>query len=106
INGSFSAYYPDPVGQFERRFGENGGGDGSFWHNSEQFNELGRRLETTVYTAERREIFKEMLDMFQSDPKGLYLYNLPMIYAIADDVQWEPIPVQAMDFTVRALKGF
>ena len=106
INGSFSAYYPDPVGQFERRFGENGGGDGSFWYNSEQFNELGRRLETTVYTAERREIFKEMLDMFQSDPKGLYLYNLPMIYAIADDVQWEPIPVQAMDFTVRALKGF
>jgi len=106
INGSFSAYYPDPIGQFERRFGENGGGDGSFWFNSEEFKSLGRQLGTSLDTAERRETFETMLDIFQHDPKGLYLYNLPMIYAISDGVDWEPIPIQAMDFTVQALKGF
>jgi peptide/nickel transport system substrate-binding protein len=33
IDGSFTAYYPDPMGQFWRRFGPNSGKEVSYWNN-------------------------------------------------------------------------
>lgn len=105
INGSFSAYYPDPVGQMWRRFGANSGKDnGIFWQNSAEFNELGKILETSFDLQKRRDAFRSMIGIFNKDPKGLYLYQLPMIYGVREDVAWSPIPVQGMDFTLMGLK--
>ncbi|MFW5836024.1 MAG: ABC transporter substrate-binding protein [bacterium] len=107
INGSFSAYYPDPVGQFWRRFGINGGKDGgAFWTNSDEFNQLGARLETETDLATRRDTFREMIEIFNRDPKGLYLYALPMIYGVRDGIDWTPLPVEGMDFSGMSLKSF
>lgn len=103
INASFSAYYPDPVGQFWRRFGANSGKDGGvFWNNSAEFNRLGKVLETNSDLKVRRDTFKAMLDIFTNDPKGLYLYSLPMIYGTSKTLTWSPLPVEGMDFSIKA----
>lgn len=107
INGSFSAYYPDPVGQWWRRFGINSGKDGGlFWTNSAEFNRLGGELETKTDLATRQNIFREMIEIFNRDPKGLYLYALPMIYGVRDGIDWAPLPVEGMDFSGMALESF
>lgn len=107
INGSFTAYYPDPVGQLWRRFGVNSGkAQGAYWTNSEEFNNLGHVLETSYNLETRREAFREMMEIFNQDPKGLYLYNLPMIYGVREGIEWSPLPIEGMDFTTNALVRF
>ncbi len=105
INASFTAYYPDPVGQFSRRFGTNSGkAQGKFWKNSPAFNQLGKTLTTSHDLNTRRDTFREMLYIFAQDPKGMYLYNLPMIYGVRDDINWKALPIEGMDFTTNGLK--
>ena len=105
INGSFTAYYPDPVGQFWRRFGTNSGyAKGVFWTNSDEFNKLGNVLDVSYDLRERRNALAKMMDIFADDPKGTYLYNLPMIYGVSDSIEWSSLPVEGMDFTTNALK--
>ncbi|WP_320129401.1 ABC transporter substrate-binding protein [uncultured Sphaerochaeta sp.] len=103
-NGSFSAYYPDPVGQFWRRFSDvNAAGKG--FDVPKDFVELGHVLEQNPDLQVRRDTFKKMLDMFQTNPNGMYLYNLPMIYAESENIDWSPLPIEGMDFTVNSVKG-
>jgi len=105
-NASFTAYYPDPVGQFSRRFGTNSGKAlGKYWRNSPAFNDLGKILTTSHDVETRRKTFRQMLDIFTHDPKGLYLYNLPMIYGVRDDINWTPLPIEGMDFTTNGLRN-
>ncbi len=103
-NGSFSAYYPDPVGQFWRRFNSvNAAGKG--FTVPQDFEDLGTTLEQNPDLQVRRDTFKKMLDMFQTNPNGMYLYNLPMIYAESENIDWLPLPIEGMDFTVNSVKG-
>lgn len=104
-NASFSAYYPDPVGQFWRRFSDKNNTKKGFVASSD-FVELGRILESNSDLTIRRDCFKKMMNLFADDPNGLYLYNLPMIYGVRDNLQWSPLPIEGMDFTINAIKGF
>ena len=105
FNGSFSAYYPDPVGQFWRRFGPaTGGAYGGLWTNPDEFVKLGSVLETNYDLNARRDAFEKMMDIFNKDPKGVYLYNLPMIYGVRDGVKWNALPIEGMDLTKAALE--
>ncbi|MGH0054104.1 MAG: ABC transporter substrate-binding protein, partial [Sphaerochaetaceae bacterium] len=104
INGSFSAYYPDPVGQVWRRFGTNSPNTGKYWNLSKEVQDLGNIMETSYDINARRNAFRTYLDLFSKDPKGMYLYNLPMIYAVRDGVSWTPLPIEGMDFTTNALE--
>lgn len=104
-NASFSAYYPDPVGQFWRRFSDKNNASKGFVANDE-FVRLGRILESDSDTQVRRDTFRKMMNLFADDPNGLYLYNLPMIYGVRENLQWSPLPVEGMDFTINAVKGF
>ena len=104
INGSFSAYYPDPVGQVWRRFGTSSPNTGKLWNLSKEVQDLGKIMETSYDVTARLNAFKTYLDLFSKDPKGMYLYNLPMIYAIRDGVEWKPLAIEGMDFTTNALE--
>lgn len=104
-NASFSAYYPDPVGQFWRRFSDKNNESKGFVA-SPEFVELGKILESNNDISVRRDAFKKMMNMFANDPNGIYLYNLPMIYGVRDSLQWSPLPVEGMDFTIKAVKEF
>jgi len=106
INGSNSAYYPDPVGQLWRRYGADSGKDnGVYWTSSAKLVQLGRKLETEKDLKTRREAFRQMLDIFSDDPKGTYLYCLPMLYGVRKGLEWSPIPYEGMDLSVRAIKS-
>ena len=91
FDGSFTAYYPDPVGQIWRRFGSNSGWVArGMYKNNKEFLELGSVLESNPDTKVRREVFAKLLDNFEMDPHGTTLHALTQFYGKRDDVKWEP----------------
>ena len=105
IDGSFTAYYPDPMGQFWRRFGPNSGKEGDYWNNTPEMLELGETLRTSVDTEERREAFRAMLDNFETNPHGALLHTLAGFMGVRSDrLSMEPIPSEHMDLTTDAIR--
>lgn len=100
FDGSFSAYYPDPMGQFWRRFGPNSGLEGSYWHNTPEMLALGETLATSTDIDERRAAFREMLDRFEENPNGALLHTLAGFMAVRSDrLEMDPIPSEYLDLT-------
>jgi peptide/nickel transport system substrate-binding protein len=98
FNSSFTAIYPDPVGQFWRRFGPR-----SPWTTEnilsyeDKFYELGKILETSTDLQERRKVFREMLEINEQDPAGIPLHALTMFYGKRKEVNWTPYQFEYMD---------
>ena len=106
FDGSFTAYYPDPVGQIWRRFGSRSGWvSRGIYKNNEEFLKLGAELESNPDTKVRRKVFTQLLDNFEMDPHGTTLHALTQFYGKRDDVMWEPYPTQYMNLTTAEL-GF
>ncbi len=100
IDGSFTAYYPDPMGQFWRRFGPNSGKEASYWNNSPEMLEMGETLATSVDVEERRATFRAMLDNFETNPHGALLHTLAGFMGVRSDrLTMDPIPSEYMDLT-------
>lgn len=99
-NTSASLQFPDPLADFWRGFGS-----GSFfqrttgfWSNDE-FNRLGRVLETSLDIDERRAALSRMLDIFEwDDPPAAILYHEGIFYGMRSDVEWRPYPTFLMEF--------
>lgn len=104
FDGSFSAYYPDPMGQFWRRFGPSGGwASNKFYIVDPEMIALGDTLATETDTAKRRVIFAEMLDRFAVDPNGSALHKLTQIYGVRSGVSYIPLPNETLDLTTSSL---
>ncbi len=104
FDGSFTAYYPDPVGQIWRRFGPNGSWvQRGVYKNNDEFLQLGAVLESNPDTTVRREVFAKLLDNFERDPHGTTLHALTQFYGKRDDVIWTPYPTQYMNLTTDEL---
>lgn len=104
VDTSFTAYYPDPMGQFWRRFGPNGGRHGSYFTITPEMLELGEILATSTDTEERRRVFAEMLNRFEEDPNGANLHSLASFMAIRSDrLSLDPLPTEYMDLTIDGL---
>ena len=104
FDGSFTAYYPDPVGQIWRRFGPNGSWvQRGIFENNDAFLKLGAELESNPDTSVRRKLFAQMLDNFEMDPHGTPLHSLTQFYGIRDGVDWKPYPTQYMNLTSAEL---
>ena len=100
FDASFTAYYPDPIGQFWRRFGPSGGwAQGGSYEISPEMIALGNTLATEIDTAKRREVFADMLDRFELDPNGALLHKLTQIYGVKKGVTYNPLPSEYMDLT-------
>ena len=100
FDGSFTAFYPDPVGQIWRRFGPNGSwAQRGIYELDETFVELGRELQSNPDVQARREVFAQMLDAFKANPHGTPLHALTQFYGVRDNVEWSPYPVQYMNLT-------
>ncbi|MEO0823113.1 MAG: ABC transporter substrate-binding protein, partial [Pseudomonadota bacterium] len=105
FDGSFTAYYPDPVGQIWRRFGPNGSwAQRGMYTINDTFLELGSVLESNPDTKVRREVFAQLLDNFEGDPHGTPLHSLTQFYGVRDDVNWSPYPTQYMNLTGAELR--
>ena len=104
IDGSFTAYYPDPMGQFWRRFGPNSGKEVSYWNNTPEMLEMGEILATSADTEKRREIFRAMLDNFETNPHGALLHTLAGFMGVRSDrIALDPLPSQYLDLTTAGL---
>lgn len=100
IDASFTAYYPDPMGQFWRRFGPNGGRNGSHFNITPDMLALGDVLETSTDIEERRRVFVEMLDKFELEPNGALLHSLASFMGIRSDrLSLDPIASEYLDLT-------
>lgn len=104
FDGSFSAYYPDPMGQFWRRFGPSGGwATKKFYTVSPEMTAMGEQLATEIDTAKRRVLFADMLDQFAVDPNGAALHKLTQIYGVRTGVTYMPLPNTRMNLTTSNL---
>lgn len=104
-NASFTAYYPDPVGQFWRRYSPSSGWIvQDYFKMNDTFNELGLQLESEIDVQKRRTIFKKMLDIFDADPMGTPLLQLTMLYGLGDGFEWSASSYEMMDLTASGLK--
>lgn len=99
-NYSASLWYADPLSDFWRNYGANSlvqRTEQSWSH--DEFNALGRLLETSMDEAERRRAFQRMVDIFDwEDPPALVLYSDGLFYGLGPGVGWSPIPAWPMEF--------
>ena len=81
---SSTMMYPDPVGHLWRLWGEKGiVQNKKFWSNDE-FNKLGKILESSNDLQERRKVFRRMMEIYQNEsPSGTYLHQLTLFYGKA-----------------------
>lgn len=97
---SSTMWYADPVGYLLQLWGERGPIQKSWtgWKNDE-FNRLGRIVETSPDVSERRAAEAGMLKiMTEEDPTAAPLHFLPQFYGANDRVQWRPNRNTWMDF--------
>ncbi len=97
---SNSVLFQDPVGALTRLYGprspvQTGTKE---WANA-AFNRDAEILETSLDTAERRAAFTRLLDIYEtSDPPGAILHDVVMLYGKRRGIDWQPYPVEYMDF--------
>jgi peptide/nickel transport system substrate-binding protein len=102
FNLSNSAYYPDPLGQLFRLYGKDGLLPSfGVWSNAE-FDALGPELLKTDL-ATRRKATRRLLEIYEEDPPGTYLHELPMFYGKRKSVQWSAQDTPFMDFRAGAV---
>lgn len=97
---STTMMYPDPVGHYWRLWEPNGVIQRlGFWVPPERFNELGRVLASSTDLQERRDAFREMLEIGNEDPWGTVLHQLTMFYGKKRSVPWKATAMEYMDFS-------
>lgn len=100
-HSSKTGLYPDPVACLlrcsddAREYGN--------WQ-ADKFYELGAVLESSFDQKVRYEAFKEMLEIFDSNPPSLILYYNAIFYGKRKDVNWTPYEQYFMDFGPDNLK--
>uniref|UniRef100_UPI0028A1D8EC ABC transporter substrate-binding protein n=1 Tax=Paracoccus sp. TaxID=267 RepID=UPI0028A1D8EC len=106
FNASFTAYYPDPMGQFWRRYGTN-----SSWAAAKYFAvdadqaRLGETLTSSMDVSERRAAFNEMLDRFDTNPHGSALHLLTQFFGVNDErLTMNALPTNYLDLTTTGIQ--
>lgn len=100
FNGSINMVYPDMIGALYVLYGPNGfiRFQAKSWK-SDEFDEIGRSMQTLTDRGRRRALHKRALEIFAvDDPPGLPLHETGMFYGKRRDVAWAPGPLPYMDF--------
>lgn len=103
---SNSFTYPDPVGGLWRLYGAQGPVQitSHEWSNQE-FNELGKILETTDDLTRRKEAWQRMMEIYDhDDPVGTILHLNGAFYGKKKSVDWKPYPVDYLDLRFSNLR--
>ncbi|MBY5361911.1 ABC transporter substrate-binding protein [Rhizobium leguminosarum] len=100
VDGSSVMFYPDPVSTSWRRYGANSPYQATWkmWSN-EEYNQLGKILESSTDINARKKAFQRMLDIIEwEDPTGVLLYTTGYFYAKRKDADWKPHFLPNMNF--------
>ncbi|RWG07767.1 ABC transporter substrate-binding protein [Mesorhizobium sp.] len=98
-NDTCQMIYPDPLSVLWRCYGDASSyqAEEKAWSNQE-FNELGKRLQSSTDTAERKKVASRMLDIFETeDPPAIVLHTMTNLYGVRSGINWNPYPVANMD---------
>ncbi|ASP89733.1 hypothetical protein CDO26_37055 (plasmid) [Sinorhizobium meliloti] len=68
------------------------------WKDEARFDELAEQGETSLDAKNRHDIYQKMIDVFEEDAPGTYLYRAPDFYGVRSGIQWLPNTEYTMDF--------
>ncbi|WP_234710686.1 ABC transporter substrate-binding protein [Sinorhizobium arboris] len=68
------------------------------WKDEARFDELAEQGETSLDAKNRYDVYQKMVDLFEEDAPGTYLYRAPDFYGVRSGVQWLPNTEYTMDF--------
>lgn len=101
-NGATLMNIPDPVGAVWRLYGADSSVQRRNQWTNEEFNELGRILETSLDQDERRAAFARMLEIVDGeDLPGTALHMMGFFYGKRGDLDWQPTPAPYLDLGPR-----
>ncbi len=91
---------PDPTGSFLVLWGHASDVQVQYryFRAPAEFNDLSRRLGTTLPAPERKAMYQRMLDIFEDEMPMTMLYNPVAAYGMSKDVRWTPYVQFYMDF--------
>ncbi|WP_234819637.1 MULTISPECIES: ABC transporter substrate-binding protein [Sinorhizobium] len=69
-----------------------------FWQDEQRFDELAKEGETTLDSKRRYDIYQTMIDIFEDEAPGTYLYRAPEFYGVRSNFEWLPNTEYTMDF--------
>ena len=108
INLSNTAFYLDPVGMTWRRLGPQWWGrkENKYMGKApmtelpEEFDNLGKILETSTDLQARRKAVRRMLEICDfEEPALISLHAMTMFYGQRDEIEWTAYPAEYMDLT-------
>jgi peptide/nickel transport system substrate-binding protein len=96
---------PDPTGSFLVLWGPTSDTQAQhkYFKAPAEFNDLSRRLGTTLAEGERKAMYQRMLDLFEDEMPMTMLYNPVAAYGMKKDVRWNPYVQFYMDFRASNL---
>lgn len=98
-NWSNSMRFPDPAGGLWLLWGEGSSPQLESWTDApEEFNEIGRELTSITDERRRKELARELMDIWEEEAPGALLYYPFESWGIRDGLEWEPYASQTMDF--------
>ncbi|MER8758046.1 ABC transporter substrate-binding protein [Mesorhizobium sp. M0976] len=68
------------------------------WKDEAEFDALAEQGETTLDVKRRYDIYQKMIDIFEEDAPGTYLYRAPDFYGVRSGIEWLPNTEYTMDF--------
>ncbi|WP_245307029.1 ABC transporter substrate-binding protein [Mesorhizobium sp. SEMIA 3007] len=68
------------------------------WKDEARFDELAEEGETTLDSGRRHDIYQKMIDLFEEEAPGTYLYRAPEFYGVRSGIEWLPNTEYTMDF--------
>ena len=95
--------FSDPLGGVWALWGEGTGVQKDLWNAPARFNELGKLMQSETDVNARRELYREMMQIWDDEVPGLILYCPDAIYAIRDGLSWNYEPGRAVNFRAEGL---
>jgi peptide/nickel transport system substrate-binding protein len=107
-NWSNSTRLPDPLGALWIAWGPGGeiqaDPNGSMWVSAQAFNDLGKKLEAETDAVKRKDLFEQLLTIWDDEAPGTILYQPLEAYAIRKSIAWRPTTFYFMDLRPDNLK--
>lgn len=69
----------------------------------QEYIRIGQAARSALDPVERRRLYGQMLDIFETQAPGTVLYRTTEIYGVRDGINWEPYSVYMMDFRASNL---
>lgn len=98
-NRSDGMRYPDPLSSLWRRYGARSKFQKKGNWSNDEFNRLGKTLQSSLDVGVRKKAFQRMMDIYDfEDPPAFILHAKGNFYGIRKGLNWKPYPAMQMDF--------